>query len=181
MIIRAGINDDIKGVLDLQELNLVTNLSAEEKGNGFVTTPFSYEQVRELISLKGLAVAEINNKILGYVVAAGWEYFSGRPMFDYMLERFQKITYRNIKITRENSYEYGPVCIDSSLRGTDTFPKLFEKSKEIMSERYLIGTTFINKINERSYQAHTRKAKTDLIDEFEFNNSNYYGLAFLTR
>ena len=50
-----------------------------------------------------------------------------------------------------------------------------------MSEKFEIGTTFINKINERSYQAHTRKAGIDVIDEFDFNGNNYYGLAFLTR
>jgi hypothetical protein len=81
----------------------------------------------------------------------------------------------------ENSFEYGPVCIDISLRGTDAFPKLFGKMREKMSEKYLLGTTFINKVNERSYQAHTRKVFMDVIDEFEFNNNNFYGLAFLTK
>ncbi len=181
MIVRAAAMNDIEGVLELQELNLVTNLSEEQKKKGFVTTPLSHEQVGDLVTLDGLTVIEKEGKILGYVVAAGWSYFKGRPMFDYMLERFRKITYKDILITPENSYEYGPVCVDASLRGTDSFPRLFEKSRERMSGKYLIGTTFINKVNERSFQAHTRKVKIDLIDEFEFNGNSYYGLAFLTR
>ncbi|HOO63270.1 MAG TPA: GNAT family acetyltransferase [Synergistaceae bacterium] len=181
MNVRAAVMNDIERVLALQELNLVTNLSEEQKKNGFVTTPLSYEQVKELVSIEGLAVIEDSEKILGYAVAAGWSYFEGRPMFDYMLERFRKITYREILITPENSYEYGPVCVDTSLRGTSAFPKLFAKSREMMAATYLIGTTFINKVNERSFQAHTRKAKLDVIDEFEFNGNDYYGLAFLTR
>ena len=32
---------DIDGILALQELYLVSNLSEEEKAGGFVTTPFS--------------------------------------------------------------------------------------------------------------------------------------------
>jgi len=181
MNIRAAAVEDIEGVLALQELNLVTNLSEEQKKEGFVTTPLSHGQVKELISIQGLAVIEESEKILGYAVAAGWNYFKGRPMFDYMLERFQRITYNGIRITPENSYEYGPVCVDTSLRGTSAFPKLFAKSREMMAPTYLIGTTFINKVNDRSFQAHTRKANLDLIDEFEFNGNDYYGLAFLTR
>ena len=181
MNIRAAAMGDIEGVLALQELNLVTNLSEEQKKEGFVTTPLSHEQVEELVTIHGLAVIEKEKKILGYVVAAGWNYFKGRSMFDYMLERFQRITYRGIRITPENSYEYGPVCIDVSLRGTDSFPRLFEKSREMMAPEYAIGTTFINKVNQRSFEAHTRKVHIHLIDEFQFNGNDYYGLAFLTR
>jgi hypothetical protein len=53
--------------------------------------------------------------------------------------------------------------------------------KERMCERFIIGATFINKVNARSMKAHTRKVKLDIIDEFQFNNNDYYGLAFLCR
>jgi hypothetical protein len=49
-----------------------------------------------------------------------------------------------------------------------------------MKSRFPVGTTFINTVNERSFQAHTRKAKIDVIDRFDFNGNHYYGLAFLT-
>jgi hypothetical protein len=52
--------------------------------------------------------------------------------------------------------------------------------KKGMSKKYLIGTTFINKLNARSFKAHTTKAHLDTINEFEFNNNSFYGLAFLT-
>ena len=178
MVFRESNYEDINGILNLQEKNLVTNLNEQQKKNGFVTTPFSTEQLQELISLGGLFVIDNQQVIQGYCVAAGWEYFKGRPIFDLMLERFTAITYKNVPITSDNSFEYGPVCIDISLRGTDAFPKLFGKMKEKMLKKYCIGTTFINKINERSYQAHTKKVSMEVIDEFEFNKNNFYGLAF---
>jgi hypothetical protein len=173
--------EDINGIIELQEKNLVTNLNEQQKKNGFVTTPFTIKHLEELISLGGLFVIDNQNIIKGYCIAATWDYFKGRPMFDLMLNRFSLITYKNIKITPDNSFEYGPVCIDIALRGTDAFPKLFAKMKEKMSGKYTIGTTFINKTNERSYQAHTKKVFMDVIDEFDFNNNNFYGLAFLTK
>jgi len=180
MEFRVSTTKDIPGILLLQEKNLVTNLSEEEKKNGFVTTPFTVEQLEELISIKGLFVIDDQNAILGYAVAAGWDYFDGRPMFDYMIKLFKEIEYQRIQITYENSFQYGPVCIDASLRGTDAFPKLFNKMKEEMAKKYPVGTTFINKINNRSYKAHI-KLPVDVINEFEFNSNNYYGLAFLTK
>ncbi|WP_132976585.1 GNAT family acetyltransferase [Thiobaca trueperi] len=178
---RIAESSDIAGILDLQEKNLVTNLTDEKKKNGFVTTPFTGEQIHDLIQLDGLFVIDGNSKILGYAVAAGWDYFHGRPMFEHMIKLFGRITYKGIKIDLKNSFQYGPVCIDFNLRGTDSFPMLFSKMKEEMGDKYEVGTTFINKVNTRSYFAHTRKAGIEVINEFEFNNNKYYGLAFLTK
>lgn len=180
MVIRDGTIEDISGIIELQEKNLVTNLTEEQKKNGFVTTPFGFLHFQEFIASGGLFVIENQNSIKGYCVAAGWDYFKGRPMFDLMLKRFSMIIYKNIRISSDNSFEYGPVCIDLSLRGTNAFPELFGKMKRKMAERYSIGTTFVNKMNERSYQAHTKKVFMDVIDEFDFNNNSFYGLAFLT-
>jgi hypothetical protein len=177
---RSGTAADIPGILALQELNIVTNLSEEQKKNGFVTTPFTEAQLLDLIRIDGLFVVADGTGIAGYTMAAGWDYFQGRPMFDLMIERFQKLEYRGIRITRANSFQYGPICIDQKLRGTPAFTDLFAFMKTNMQGRFPVGTTFINTVNERSFQAHTRKAKIDVIDRFDFNGNHYYGLAFLT-
>jgi len=49
--------NDIDGVLALQELYLVSNLSEEEKKFGFVTTPFTIDQLTEVIEQQGLFLA----------------------------------------------------------------------------------------------------------------------------
>lgn len=46
---------------------------------------------------------------------------------------------------------------------------------------FKVGTTFINKVNTRSLEAHRRKVKLEIIDEFDFNGSSYYGLGFLIK
>jgi len=171
---------DAAGILKLQARNLVTNLSDEQKKNGFVTTPFTREQLHALIRGDGLFVIDTDGAINGYAAAAGWDYFKGRPMFGLMIELFQRIDYKGMRITRGNSFQYGPICVDGSLRGTEAFPELFAEMKRTMSKKYEIGTTFINKVNGRSYAAHTKKARLDVINEFDFNGNRYYGLAFLT-
>jgi hypothetical protein len=172
---------DIEGILALQALNLYTNLSEEARKEGFVTTPFTAAQISELLAENSVFVASDGQKILGYAYAATWSWFSQYPIFEYMIGRNATQAFKGEILTNENSFQYGPVCIDHSLRGTDAFPRLFATLRESMSARYPIGGTFINKSNLRSMKAHTQKLGLEVFDEFEFNGQEYYSLAFFTK
>jgi len=178
---RTGAEADLPGVLRLQELTLVTNLGEEERKDGFVTTPFTPGQLRELVAAGGLFVAVRDGAVAGYAMAAGWDYWAGRPMFDLMIGRFEGIDFAGVRIDRENSYQYGPICVAREERGKGVFLPLFEAARAGMAGRYAVGTTFINKANPRSFRAHTAKAGLELIDEFEFGGGSFWGLAFPTR
>jgi len=84
------------------------------------------------------------------------------------------------ELTENNSYQYGPVCVDKSVRGEGVFEAVYKFALKEMSARYPFMVTFINKINLRSYQAHTRKVNLDVISEFDFNNNHYFKLACKT-
>ncbi|MCP3955568.1 MAG: GNAT family acetyltransferase [Desulfobacterales bacterium] len=180
MISRLAVKNDIQGILDLQEINLFENLAAAEKENGFVTTPFAISQLKELLGRHGLFVAEDDQKITGYTMAAGWDYFSQWPIFPFMISRLSGYIFKGVTLSDQNTFQYGPICIDYSLRGTGAFPRLFEAMRIELSSRHPVGITFINRVNKRSYRAHTRKLGMAVIDEFEFSGREYYGLAFDT-
>jgi hypothetical protein len=171
---------DIAGVLALQEKYLYANTPAHERSGGFVTTPFTTAQLQEVIDLQRLFVANHNGTVVGYAFAGSWEYFSQWPIFPFMAERLPQLNLNTMAINTSNSFQYGPICIDESQRGTGIFQELFHFMKNTMQPFYPIGVTFINKINERSYKAHTTKLNMVVIDEFSFNSNNYYGLAFET-
>jgi len=180
MIIRAATTNDIPGILRLQEKYLVVNMPPELRADGFVTTRFTTEQVQELITFGGAFIADDNSKIVAYVLCGSWEFYSQWPIFAYMITRFPNLQFRNHKITTENSFQYGPICIDKANRGSDLLYELFEATRIALSKRYVTGVTFINKANKRSYDAHTKKLDLIVIDEFSFNDNEYYGLAFDT-
>jgi hypothetical protein len=181
MITRKAKTADISGILAIQSKNLYTQLSeADRHAYGFVTTPFEPAQLQELIDQNGAFVAEVDGTIVGYAFAASWEYFSQWPIFPYMVSRFPEIQpFHGQPITDQNSFQYGPVCIDRTHRGTGIFPALFKTMCEGMAERYPIGYTFINKQNPTSIAAH-QKLQLQVMDEFEFNGNSFYGLAFPT-
>jgi hypothetical protein len=180
MITRIAIGSDIDRILELQSLNLYTNLSAAEHKGGFVTTPFTVAQLQKLLSQNGIYVIEQQNQVAGYVFAGSWDYYSQWAIFPYMVSRFQQLKFQGIPITTMNSFQYGPICIDAALRGSGAFLQLFEAMRSSFALRYPIGLTFINKVNARSLAAH-KKLPLAIIDEFEFNSNSYYIGAFSTK
>lgn len=177
--ISAATYDDIPSMLLLQSKYLVSNMTDEEKKQGFVTTPFTVDQLKKVIDLQGLYVAKIDERVIGYAFGAGWDYFSEWPIFPYMTSRFHTLPpFKNIQITDTNSFQYGPICIDEEYRGTGLLNQLFEAMRLGLRERFPISVTFINKINERSAAAHTKKLDWEIINEFSFNNNNYLMLGF---
>lgn len=169
---------DIDGVLALQELYLVANLSEEEKASGFVTTPFTIKQLNEVIKQNNLFIAKDNNKIIAYIFAGSWEFFKQWPIFNYMSSLFPELTFLDFKITTSNSFQYGPICIHKEYRGKGLITPLFEFMRTHMLKKYPLALTFINKINIPSTKAHTEKLKWTIIEDFQFNNNEYLILAY---
>jgi len=175
---RLGNSKDIEGILFLQEKYLYRNMDEEARKKGFVTTPFTIPQIEEIILQNGLFVATNDDqKIIAYAFAGSWKYFEQWEIFNYMVSRFPQLSYNGNEITTENSFQYGPVCIDEKYRGTGLLNLLFEEMRLELLKRYPISITFINKINTVSEKAHTKKLGWEIIDEFEFNKNSYIALA----
>lgn len=175
---RSGKQQDIAGVLALQEQYLYRNLSEVERKNGFVTTPFTVGQIEEIILEGGLFIAEDENaSIIAYVFAGSWKYFSKWEIFNIMVARFPDLSFNGSEITTENSFQYGPICIDETYRGTGVLQQIFEEMRVAFSKKFPISVTFINKINVISERAHTSKLGWKIIDQFNFNNNQYIVLA----
>ena len=179
IITRKGNKSDIEGVLSLQKQNLFGKMPEEELKNGFVTTPFTTDLIEEIIAKEdGLFVAENeSNEIIAYVFAASWRYFSQWEIFNYMVSRLDQLSFNHKNITTENSFQYGPICIAKSYRGRGIINLIFEEMRVEFVKRYPISITFINKVNIVSEKAHTQKLGWQKIDEFQFNNNTYLGLA----
>lgn len=178
MITRKASEADISGVTDLQSLYLYDNLTEKQREAGFVTTPFTRSQLEEIIDSEGLFVAVVHQEIVGYAFAGSWSYFEQWPIFPYMTSRFPDLKFKEYKVTTENSFQYGPICIHNKFRGTGLINLIFEEMRLEFVEKYPLSITFINQANPRSVKAHTDKLGWEIIDEFTFNNKQYFGLGF---
>jgi hypothetical protein len=170
--------DNIPSILTLQELYLVSNLSEGEKEAGFVTTPFTTTQLTDIIEQEGLFIAKDRDRVIAYIFAGSWDFFSQWPIFNYMTALFPDLTFFDFEITTTHTFQYGPICIAKAYRGTGLINLFFEFMRIQMVKKYPLSLTFINKINIASTKAHTEKLKWTTIADFEFDNNNYYILAY---
>lgn len=177
-ITRLAHLDDIANMLDLQQRYLVTNLTPEAQKEGFVTTPFTESQVRQLVSEHGLYVCLAQDQVVAYLCAGNWSYFSAWPIFPFMTHRLPQLTFHRHQLSAANTFQYGPVCIDLNWRGQGVLQNLFECMRLDFVKKYAVSITFINKMNKRSINAHIDKLSWKIIDEFEFNQKKYFMLAY---
>jgi len=173
---------NVDEILTLHYKYQIDSMNEEDKADGFITTAFTESHLTRLIEdEKGLFIACVDNKIVAYAMAASWQFWSQWPLFEYMIKNLNDSTYLDQVITAENSYQYGPVCVDKPVRGSGIFEQIFNFSLSEMNKRYPIMVTFINKVNPRSFEAHTRKTELQVIKHFEWNNNQYYKLACNTK
>lgn len=172
---------DIPQIEELQKRYHVSSISEDEKKNGFVTTLFTAGQLWELIeSEDGISLACEGDVIAAYAMAGSWQFWSKWPLFQHMIADLPNTEYLGQTLNTENSYQYGPVCIDMAYRGKGVLEDLFAYSARQMNQRYRLLITFINHINTRSFAAHTKKIGMEVIKSFVFNGNNYYELGYDT-
>lgn len=182
VVARLARVEDIEEVLKLHYCYQIDSINEEDKADGFITTAFTAQQLQDLIDLEsGLFVAELGGKIVAYAMAASWQFWSQWPMFAYMIDTLSESNYQGYQLSLENSYQYGPICVDKSVRGQGVFEEVFFFALNAMKSRYPVLVTFINKINRRSYVAHTQKAGLEVTREFEYGANQYYELVRLTK
>ena len=175
MVITQATVKDMEGVMALLKANHVSNMTEEEKKNGFVTTNLTEEQFVRLVEEEdGVTIAKDGDKIVAFALAASWDYWKEWPLFQYMIELLPQNTYNGETLSTTNSYQYGPVCVDKDYRGQGIFEQVFFASLANMEKRFPYMITFVNKVNPRSYAAHTRKALLDEVTQFSYNNNNYW-------
>ena len=181
MIYRNATVADIPQIEELQKRYHVSFINEEEKKNGFVTTLFTREQLTELIEQEdGISIACDGESLVAYAMAGSWQFWSKWPLFQHMIADLPNTEYQGQTLSTENSYQYGPVCIDMDYRGQGVLQDLFAYSARQMNKRYRLLITFINHINPRSFAAHTQKVGMDVIKNFDFNGNHYYELGYDT-
>ena len=184
---------DIEGIRALMKKYHRDTISDEDRPDGFVTTAITDGQLTELIEKERgvMIIAEPSgegpadegpadegsgegpDKVLGFCFAAPWEFWTAWPLFRHMIGIIPDYEFDGKKITVEETYQYGPVCVDRSLRGTGAFEELFFASLKQFRDRYPVMLTFVNQINKRSENAHNNKAHMETLGKFDFDGNHY--------
>ena len=186
MVIRHATVDDIPGVRALLKKYHRDTISDEDRPNGFVTTAITDEQLTQLIEEENGVMIIADPKedgpddVYAFCFAAPWEFWASWPLFAYMIEIMPEYEFEGKNVVVSETYQYGPMCVDSSIRGTGAFADLFYASLADFKDRFPVMITFVNSINGRSENAHNNKAHMETIGTFDFNDNHYLMMAIRT-
>ncbi len=186
MEIRLAGLEDMEGVKALLRKYHRDTISDEDRPDGFVTTAITDEQLAELIEKEhGVTIiaepAEGGpDEVLGFCFAAPWEFWSAWPLFRHMIDIIPDYEFEGRRLTVSDSYQYGPMCVDRSIRGTGAFQQLFFVSLDQFRDRFRVMLTFVNQINGRSENAHINKAHMETIGTFDFGDNHYFLMGIRT-
>lgn len=135
---------------------------------------FTRTELTQLVEKHWIVVAEVNERIIGYVIAGRWSFFETWPIYRNMLKRLNRINGDGPQLTTQNSCQYGPIWIDNAHRGQGVFEALVAGIYREVAPSFDYMVTFIADENERSLAAHTRKANMHVADFFTFSDRDYY-------
>ncbi len=185
MQIRLAELKDMEGIKALLKKYHRDTISEEDRPNGFVTTAITDEQLARLITDEhGVMIitepAGDSEEVLGFCFAAPWDFWEEWPLFRHMMDIIPDYSFEGKPLVLEETYQYGPMCIDSRIRGTGAFEKLFYASLAGFKDRFPVMLTFVNQINGRSEKAHTEKARMTTVGTFDFGDNHYFLMGIRT-
>jgi len=134
--------EEIEATLRLHAKYQVDTIAEEDKKDGFVTTPFTKEELQALIEQEqGLFIAKEGEEVVAYVMAASWQFWSKWAMFRHMIEDLQNLAYKGEKLSVENSYQYGVL---SALTNATEVRKYCQISSTLHANRWQNATLYLS-------------------------------------
>jgi predicted GNAT superfamily acetyltransferase len=159
--IALATRNDIAGILDLQERNLLARgglLSARLPGAFIEAALDDLPQI----------IARRDGKVVAYLLAGSRGVHAQTPIIQAMFRAYPG---------SHDAYVYGPICVAETERGHGLATALFAKLRERLPERKCVA--FVRRDNATSLQAHVKMGVKD-VASFEHGGVAHAVLAFVT-
>lgn len=148
---------ELQGILDLQRINLLGEISEKEKAEqGFVTVRHSMELLKSMHSIEPHIIAKDVNHVVGYVLAMTKHSKDSVPVLIPMFTQFDRLNFGGKLLSAYNYLVIGQICVDKEYRGQGIFDKMYDLYRNSFSRRYDFAITEIAISNSRSLRAHQR-------------------------
>ena len=124
--------EELKGILELQQNNLQRNISPEElKSQGFVTVEHDLDLLTRMNSPYGHIIAKEDDKVVGYTLVELPEWKYEIPVLIEMFDQIDSITYEGESLGESKYFTMGQVCVAKSHRGQGVFAGLYAEIKRL--------------------------------------------------
>jgi predicted GNAT superfamily acetyltransferase len=169
---------DYREIVRLNTTNFITNLSPQERKEGFLSAVFSEQQVAAIAGDLGIVVAVTDGWLVGFLCAFRNEFEHGSPVVAAMLESYDRVRFDSKLLKNYRSYVYGPVCIERAYRGKGVLRGLFEAQKRDLAGKFEIGVALVACANLHSLNAHVAGLGMTQVGDFEVNGDTFATVVF---
>ncbi|MDJ0625943.1 MAG: hypothetical protein QNJ31_06220 [Candidatus Caenarcaniphilales bacterium] len=151
-------DEEINGILELQQKNLPHNLSKDETVNqGFLTVIHFFDLLNKMNKEEKSVIAkDKRNRVIGYCLAMTKDLGSTIEILKPFFFHLNELIIDNKSLNEFKVIYVGQACIQKEYRGMNLLSKMYAKYKEYFVPRYEIAVTEILQRNIRSMSAHQK-------------------------
>lgn len=171
---------DFAAILALQARYHLSSAVLSELEQGFVTTELDETLLERLHAGRGLWIArDPNGELAAYACAVPWEFYGNGRFLDAVRELLP-LPLDERRVSADNTFLYGPICIDAPFRGRGLLESLTDAIRARYAAQFAFGLCFIDVRNARSLAAHERKLGFRRVARLPFADEIYDVLVFTT-
>lgn len=150
-------DDDVRGILALQQKNLKKNLTPEQiQSQGFVTVEHEYIVLKAMNDAQPSVIVKDGDTVVAYCLAMLPQFRNDVPELKTLFEAIDEIDYDGQTLKDFNYVVMGQVCVGEGYRSMGFFDGMYQKLREELSAKFEMCVTDISTNNTRSLKAHAR-------------------------
>jgi hypothetical protein len=157
IVTQAASIADLQGILDLQQQNLPSNISAQEAlEQGFVTVIHDIEILKSMNDVAAHTIAKDGEKVVGYCLSMLQQFRYKIPVLEPMFDMIDDLQWRGKSFRNVPYFVMGQTCVAKGYRGIGLFDRLYQGLKANFDTSFDVVVTEISIRNQRSWRAHQR-------------------------
>ena len=158
--------EEMKGVLALQQANLRNNITQEEaETQGFLMAEYDLDFLELLNQKSPGIIAKDGEKVVGYSLVALPETARQHPLLADLVQNIERCIFKGKPV--ENYAIVAQLCVSKEYRGQDLVQKLYGSFREHYANRYTYCVTDVAQANHRSLKAHQKRG-FQVIDTLDY-------------
>lgn len=158
--------EEMKGVLALQQANLRNNITQEEaETEGFLMAEYDLDFLELLNHKSPGIIAKDGEKVVGYSLVALPETARQHPLLADLVQNIERCIFEGKPV--ENYAIVAQLCVSKEYRGQDLVQKLYGSFRDHYANRYTYCVTDVAQANHRSLKAHQKRG-FQVIDTLDY-------------
>ena len=150
-------DDDVRGIIALQNKNLKKNLSPEQvQSQGFLTVEHEFSVLKAMNDAQPSVIVKDGETVVGYCLAMLSSFRNDVPELRILFNNIDEVVFDGQKLGGMNYVVMGQVCVGEGYRSMGFFDAMYQKLREELSGSYDVCVTDISVNNLRSLKAHAR-------------------------